>query len=60
MDAMTVALMALAGTLAAAMMAAQVNLHRRVSGLENRNARLWAYCRKLIDHIYRGGGPPPR
>lgn len=47
------------GAIAAALVALFVNLQRRVAVLEDRNARLWSYCRKLIDHIYRGGGAPP-
>lgn len=34
-------------------------LRTRVIAAEDRNVKLWAYCRKLIDHIYRGHGPPP-
>ncbi|MDE2100156.1 MAG: hypothetical protein KGL39_23070 [Patescibacteria group bacterium] len=34
-------------------------LNTRVSTVELRERLLWAYCRKLIDHIYKGGGAPP-
>lgn len=34
-------------------------LEKRVDRLERRNRSLWLYCRQLIDHIYRGKGPPP-
>lgn len=47
------------GAIAAALVALFVNLQRRVAAVEDRNARLWVYCRKLIDHIYRGAPPPP-
>lgn len=34
-------------------------LENRLDMTERRNVGLWAYCRALIDHIYKGGGAPP-
>ena len=35
-------------------------MEARLGKTERLNVGLWAYCRALIDHIYRtGGGPPP-
>lgn len=34
-------------------------LERRVDELEARERKLWLYCRKLIDHIWRGRPAPP-
>lgn len=34
-------------------------LRRRVEITEQRNIKLWNYCLKLRDHIYRELGPPP-
>lgn len=34
-------------------------METRLDTTEKRNIGLWAYCRALIDHIYKGGGPPP-
>lgn len=34
-------------------------LEDRLDDTERRNVGLWAYCRALIDHIYKGGGAPP-
>lgn len=31
----------------------------RLETTERQNVGLWAYCRALIDHIYKGGGSPP-
>lgn len=31
----------------------------RLDKTEKQNIGLWAYCRALIDHIYKGGGAPP-
>lgn len=31
----------------------------RLETTEKQNIGLWAYCRALIDHIYKGGGAPP-
>lgn len=36
-----------------------MDLRNRVEDVEATNQKLWVYCRKLIDHIYRGLGPPP-
>ena len=35
------------------------DMAERLDKTERRNVGLWAYCRALIDHIYKGGGPPP-
>jgi len=35
------------------------SLEDRVDSLERRNQALWRYNRQLIDHVYRGYGPPP-
>lgn len=34
-------------------------MENRLDMTERRNVGLWAYCRALIDHIYKGGGAPP-
>lgn len=34
-------------------------MESRLDVTERRNVGLWAYCRALIDHIYKGGGAPP-
>lgn len=34
-------------------------IEARLDKTEKQNIGLWAYCRALIDHIYKGGGPPP-
>jgi len=34
-------------------------MESRLDKTEKQNIGLWAYCRALIDHIYKGGGPPP-
>ena len=34
-------------------------VERRQDELETRNRALWFYCRRLIDHIWRGRGAPP-
>ena len=34
-------------------------LEDRIESTERQNVGLWAYCRALIDHIYKGGGAPP-
>lgn len=35
-------------------------MEARLGKTERLNVGLWAYCRALIDHIYKtGGGPPP-
>lgn len=34
-------------------------LETRSEKIDRQNVGLWAYCRALIDHIYKGGGPPP-
>ena len=34
-------------------------MEARLDKTEKQNIGLWAYCRALIDHIYKGGGPPP-
>ncbi|MGP5389885.1 hypothetical protein [Glutamicibacter arilaitensis] len=34
-------------------------MESRLDITERRNVGLWAYCRALIDHIYKGGGAPP-
>jgi len=59
MIAVVVAALGGFGAIGAAMIAMMVYLMRRVAQLDERNALLWAYCRKLIDHIWRGAGPPP-
>ena len=59
MDAVATAAVGALGALLVAALAWFASLQRRVAALEDRNARLWVYCRKLIDHIYRGAPPPP-
>ncbi|WIV44543.1 hypothetical protein [Glutamicibacter nicotianae] len=34
-------------------------IEARLDKTEKQNIGLWAFCRALIDHIYKGGGPPP-
>lgn len=34
-------------------------MEARMATTEKQNIGLWAYCRALIDHIYKGGGAPP-
>lgn len=35
------------------------DVRRQWADEQDANRRLWAYCRKLVDHIYKGLGPPP-
>lgn len=57
----TVAAALIAGTVALVThrMSRLAKVERRMDALDGRNKRLWMYCRQLIDHIYRGLGPPP-
>jgi len=34
-------------------------LEARLARSERDNRLLWLWCRQLVDHIYRGGTPPP-
>jgi hypothetical protein len=58
-----IALVALVGAVVTAafvfLTARQSDLRRRLDTLEKQDRLLWAYCRQLLDHIYRGHGPPP-
>jgi hypothetical protein len=37
----------------------QERLEARLSRAEHDNRLMWLWCRQLVDHIYRGGTPPP-
>ena len=39
--------------------AQMTSLRKRLDATERANHLLWVYCRKLMDHIYRGLPPPP-
>ncbi|MGG7466049.1 hypothetical protein [Plantibacter sp. YIM 135347] len=54
-----VATLAVSGTWIATRFGRMASLEKRIDALERRERRLWLYCRKLIDHIWRGHGAPP-
>lgn len=34
-------------------------IETRLAEYERENRLMWLWCRQLVDHIYRGGDPPP-
>lgn len=57
--ALLVAVVTGSGTWLATRFGRMASLERRIDALEQRERRLWLYCRKLIDHIWKGHGAPP-
>ncbi len=57
--ALIVAILAFAGVVAGALVAGGVTLAVQLTKWRADNRLLWMYNRELIDHIYRGLGPPP-
>lgn len=69
-DPIVDALLAVVGGILAAIIAGAATLgalwarqaarwHVREESIEAQKTRMWYYNRALIDHIYRGLGPPP-
>ena len=57
--AVIVPLLAFLGIVAAALIAGGVTLAVQLAKWHADNRLLWLHNRQLIDHIYRGLGPPP-
>lgn len=53
------ALLTLLGVIIVALIGAAVTLAVQLAKWQNQHRLLWAYCRQLQDHIYRGNPPPP-
>lgn len=54
-----VPLLAFVGVVLAALIAGGITLVVQLTRWHADNRRLWLHNRQLIDHIYRGLGPPP-
>lgn len=59
MEAFIVAVLGVIGLIIAALIAGGVTLAVAVIKWQADNQRLWHWNRQLVDHIYRGLGPPP-
>lgn len=58
-DPLEVGILAFAGLIVAALIAAATTLAVQMMKWQIQNQRLWAWNRALQDHIYRGSPPPP-
>lgn len=58
-DTIIIAILTFAGLVTGALVAGGVTLAVQLTKWHADNRRLWLYNRRLIDHIYRGLGPPP-
>lgn len=57
-DAVVLAILAFAGVVVAALVAGGITLAVQLTKWYAQNQRLWFWNRQLVDHIYRGIGPP--
>lgn len=57
--AVIIPLLSLLGLIIVALIGGAVTLSIQLAKWQAQNNLLWNYCRQLLDHIYRGLGPPP-
>lgn len=58
-EPITLALLTFVGLVLAALIAGGITLAVQLTRWHTDNRRLWLWNRELVDHIYRGLGPPP-
>lgn len=58
-DPVIVAVLTFVGVTLAALITGGITLAVQLAKWHTTNQRLWLWNRSLVDHIYRGLGPPP-
>lgn len=58
-DALIIAILTFVGLVVAALIAGAFALGTQLVKWQASNQKLWLWNRALVDHIYRGLGPPP-
>ena len=58
-ETLIVAVFAFCGVVLAALVGGGITLAIQLTRWHADNRRLWLWNRQLVDHIYRGLGPPP-
>lgn len=58
-DTISIAIVGMVAVVLAALIGGAVTLAVALARWHTDNKRLWLWNRQLVDHIYRGLGPPP-